>query len=82
VRCSDTLLAFLLFFLFGMGLVIWPRAMRDMQLFLRSKIPLANWIPGGQWMRAESYVSLIRWEGVFFVGFGLILLQLHLQHCG
>lgn len=82
MKCSDTLLGFAIFFFFGMGLAIWPKAMRDSQLFLRSKIPLANWMPGGQWMRTQGYVSLIRWQGVAFMGFGLFLLQWHLRHCG
>jgi hypothetical protein len=81
MKCSDTLLAFAVFFFFGMGLALWPKVMRDSQLFLRSKIPLANWIPGGQWMRTQGYVALIRWQGVAFMGFGLFLLQWHLRHC-
>ena len=68
MRCSDTLLAFATFFCFGIGVAIWPNAFRDAQLFLRSQIPFADWMPGGQLMRTQGYVSLIRWQGVFFAG--------------
>jgi len=81
MRCSDTLLAFTIFFLFGMALAIWPKALRDAQLSLRSKIPLANHMPGEQWMRTQRCVTLIRWQGIFLASFGLFLLLWHLWHC-
>jgi hypothetical protein len=81
MRCSDTLLASAIFFCFGTVVALWPKPFRDAQVFLRSKTPLADWMPGGKWMRTQAAVSLIRWQGVAFVGFALFLLQWHFRHC-
>ena len=71
-----------IFFCFGVSLAVWAKAFRDAQLFLRSKISFADWMAGGQWMRTQGYVSLIKWEGAAVMGFGFFLLQWHLRHCG
>jgi hypothetical protein len=82
MRCSDTVLAFAVFFIFGSIVAVWPAGFRDMQVFVRSRVPWGNRVPFGSIMQKSWYLKLIRVEGILLMVFGLFLLQWHLRHCG
>jgi hypothetical protein len=81
MRCYDTLWGFVIFFTIGVLLASFPRRAREIQIFFRSKIPFGNSVPFGSAMKKEWSVTLIRWQGCFFLAFSLFLLQWYLRHC-
>jgi hypothetical protein len=81
MRCSDTLLGFAIFFVFGCVAALAPGKLRDVQVFIRSKIPFGNSVPFGWTMQKGWYLTLIRVQGGFFIAFALFLLLWHLRHC-
>ena len=81
MRCFDAYGAFWTFSIFGAVLVLFPKTLRDGQIFLRSKIPLGKYVPFGGIMTKNWYVTLTRIQGIFFIAFALFLLQWYLRHC-
>ena len=81
MRCFDTFWGFVIFFTFGVLLMAFPHRARALQIFVRSKIPFGNSVPFGSTMRKEWSITLIRLQGIFFVGFSVFLLQWYLRHC-
>src|SRR5690349_5282165 len=78
MRCPDTLAAFVVFFVFGMVVAIWPKPMRDAQFFLWAKIRIFSL---DQFLQSQRCVWFVRLQGVLFMGVGLFLLLWHLRHC-
>jgi hypothetical protein len=80
MRCSDTLLAFVTFFAFGVVLAVLPSKIRDIELSIRSWIPLGNFFMSN-WVKSKGYIRLIRIQGIIIMGLGLFFLQWHLRRC-
>jgi hypothetical protein len=81
MHCFDTFCGFVTFFSIGVMLVLFPRKARDMQAFIRSKIPLGNSVPFGSILQKGWSVTIVRWQGILFVLFSLFLLQWYLRSC-
>ena len=81
MRCSDTVLAFLVFFVFGGVHAIWPRKLIALQVAVEKWIPLPDFLLYRGWINKPWFVTLVRIQGLAVMGFGLFLLQWHLRHC-
>jgi hypothetical protein len=82
MKCSDTVLAFFIFFTVGAIVAMWPAKYRDLHLFVSSKIPPRNLILFERTMKKPWFLTLTRVQGIILMSFGLYLLGWHLTHCG
>ena len=82
MKCSDTVLAFFIFFTFWGNCSEVARQVPGLQLFIRSKIPLGSFVPFGGTMKKPWFLTLTRVQGIILMGFGLFLLAWHVRHCG
>jgi hypothetical protein len=80
MRCFDTFWGFVAFFIFGSLIAIFPRKLRDAQVFMNSKLPFGGLDPF-KIMEAGWYAALVRVQGLLLVAFSLFLLQWFLRHC-